>query len=272
MVPVRALLAATLVWAAIAVPARAEVPDALDRATVSVGGFYPVVDARLSADGPEVAGSDIDFQRDLGLDKHRTLTNLRLDLLLFDSQGFSIGGYQYSKDSGATLARDIHFAGNDYNVDAFVRAGLRLDTWNAAWHWWFPVDEADVFGVGLGAVYYDLRGSVEGSVTVNGSTATARGSAQGDAIAPLLTLGWRHAFTPNFRGYAEFAGVRKPSGTLTGHLLNGTLGMEYYPWQNLGLALEYSANDLDLKADKESWVGRARIRFHGPAAFVRLRF
>lgn len=272
MVPGRRLLAATLACAAMVSTVRADVPQALDRASISVGGFYPVVDARLSADGPQVSGSDVDFQRDLGLDKHRTLTNLRLDLLLFDSQGFSIGGYQYSKDGGATLVRDIRFAGNEYDVDAFVRAGLRLNTLNAAWHWWFPVDDADVFGVGLGAVYYDLKGTIEGGVTVNGSTTTARGSADGNAVAPLLTLGWRHAFTPNFRGYAEFAGVRKPSGTLTGHLLNGTLGMEYYPWQNLGFALEYSANDLDLKADKESWVGRARIRFHGPAAFVRLRF
>jgi hypothetical protein len=272
MVSGRGWLAAALASMVTIAGVRAEVPQALDRASLSVGGFYPVVDARLSADGPEVSGSDIDFQRDLGLDKHRTLTNLRLDLLLFDSQGFSIGGYQYSKNSGATLARDIHFAGNDYNVDAFVRAGLRLDTWNAAWHWWFPVDDADVLGVGLGAVYYDLRGTVEGGISVNGSTASARGSAEGNAIAPLLTLGWRHAFTPNFRGYAEFAGVRKPSGTLTGHLLNGSVGMEYYPWQNLGFALEYSASDLDLKADKESWEGRARIRFHGPAAFVRLRY
>jgi hypothetical protein len=66
--------------------------------------------------------------------------------------------------------------------------------------------------------------------------------------------------------------VRKPSGSLTGHLLNATVGMEYYVLQNLGLALEYSSNDLDLKADKDSWQGRARIHFHGPAAFVRLRF
>jgi hypothetical protein len=273
MVPVRSLLAVLACTAAVS-SVRAEVPQALDRASISVGGFYPVVDARLSADGTEAAGSDVvDFQRDLGLDKHRMLANLRLDLLLFDSQGFSIGGYQYSKDGGATLVRDIHFAGNDYNVDAFVRAGLRLNTYNAAWHWWFPVDDADVFGVGLGAVYYDLRGTIDGSISVNGGgTATARGSADGSAIAPLLTLGWRHAFTPDLRGYAEFAGVRKPSGTLTGHLLNGTLGLEYYPWRNLGFALEYSANNLDLKADKASWEGRARIHFHGPAAFVRFRF
>jgi hypothetical protein len=247
-------------------------PEALDRASLSIGGFYPVVDARLAADGPEVAGTNVDFERDLGLDKHRTLTNLRLDLLVFDSQGFSVGGYQYSRSAGAILDRQIAFAGNVYDVDAAVDASLRLNTFNAAWHWWFPAGDADVVGVGLGAIYYDLRGTLDGEVTVDGGSARASGTADGNAVAPLLTLGWRHAFSRDFRIYADFAGVRKPSGTLSGHLLNGTLGMEYYPWANLGFALEYSANHLDLKADKASWEGRARIHFHGPAAFVRLRF
>jgi hypothetical protein len=252
--------------------ARADVPEALDRVNLAVGGFYPVVDAKVSASGPQLAGSDVDFEHDLGLDKHRTLANVRLELLVFDSQGFSIGGYQYSKSAGATLARDIAFGGNDYDINAFVQASLRLYTYNAAWHWWFAPDVHDVFGIGLGATYYDLKGTIDGGLTVNGNSGSAHGEAEGSAVAPLLTLGWRHAFSDSFRGYVDFAGVRKPSGTLTGHLLNATVGMEYYVLQNLGLALEYSSNDLDLKANKDSWQGRASIHFHGPAAFVRMRF
>jgi len=252
--------------------ARADIPMALDRATVSFGGFYPSVDSTIAADGPGIAGSDISFQRDLGLDHHRTLTSGRIDLLVFDSQGFSIGGYQYSKKAGAQLARDIEFGGTDYHASAFVEARLRLVTVDAAWHWWFAVSDLDVVGVGLGAAYYNLKGTIDGGISVNDHSLSAHGEAQGDAIAPLLTLGWRHAFSEAVRTYAYFSGVRKPSGTLTGHLLNGTVGAEYYPWSNVGFALEYSANHLDLKADKESWDGRASIHFHGPAAFVRARF
>jgi hypothetical protein len=252
--------------------AHADVPQPLDRFSLSLGGFYPTVDARLSANGPGLAGTDINFERDLDLDRHRTLPNLHLEFLVFDSQGFSIGGYQYSRGAGTTLARNIVFDGNTYDTSAFVQARLRLDTYNAAWHWWFAPTAQDAFGVGLGATYYDLKGTLDGGVTVNGGSAQAHGEAEGSAAAPLLTLGWRHAFSDSLRWYLDVAGVRKSNGTLTGHLLNGTLGLEYYPLQNLGLALEYSTNDLELKADKESWQGRARIRFYGPAAFVRVRF
>lgn len=263
-----AVAAALLAFASAAC---AQVPEALDRASISLGDFFPNVDAKVSAGGPGIAGSNVDFQQDLGLDQRRSLPNFRAELLVFDSQGFSVGGYRYSRHAATSLAREVVFDGNDYAVDAHVQARLRLDTFHAAWHWWFAPDAQDVIGLGLGAAYYDLAGTIEGGVSVNGGSADGRGRAQGDAVAPLLTLGWRHAFSSDFRVYADFSGVRKPSGALTGHLLNGTLGMEYYPWRNVGVALEYSANDLDLKADKASWEGRARIHFHGPAAFVRFR-
>ena len=266
-----ARLAAVAVCA-FAQAAYAEIPSALDRASLSVGGFYPTIDSRISANGPAVAGTDLSFERDLGLDNNRALTNVRLELLVLDSQGFSIGGYQYSKGGGATLARDIVFGGTEYEASAFVEARLRLQTYNAAWHWWFAPTPEDVVGVGLGAAYYDLKGTIDGGITVNDHSASAHGEAEGNAIAPLLMLGWRHAFSDSLRGYAYFSGVRKPSGTLTGHLLNGTLGMEYYLWQHLGFALEYSANNLDLKAEKASWEGRASMHFYGPSAFVRVRW
>src|SRR5882757_6963674 len=103
----------TLAWlsavaaCAFAQGAVADIPEALDRASLSVGAFYPTVDTRISANGPAVAGTDLSFERDLGIDNHRALTNVRLELLVLDSQGFSVGGYEYSKGAGTSLARDI---------------------------------------------------------------------------------------------------------------------------------------------------------------------
>lgn len=258
--------------AALVHPAIADVPLPLDRFTLSAGGFYPIVDARVAANGPQVLGSDISFQHDLGLDKHRTLPSLRLEWLVFDSQGFSIGGYQYSKTARATLARDITFGGDEFDINAFVEAGLRLYTYDATWHWWFAPGDHDVVGVGLGAVYYQIKGTIDAGITVNGGSAGAHGEAEASAVAPMLTFGWRHAFTQNLRVYFDASGVRKNSGTLTGHLVDATAGLEWFVFHNIGLALEYSSNALSLKAKKDAWQGRASIDFHGPAAFVRIRF
>jgi hypothetical protein len=254
------------------VPAHADIPGPLDRLSFSFGDYYPTVETKVSASGPGITGSDVNFQRDLGLAEHRSLPAFRLDMLLFDSQGISLGGYVYSKQAHARLDRDLVFDDDVFHVDAFVDAKLTLRTYHAEWRWWLAPSDYDVIGVGLGAVYYDLLGSINGGLSVNGGSVHGQGKAEGDAVAPLATLAWRHSFSEEWRGYADFSGVRKPYGTLQGHLINGTLGIEYMPWKNLGFALEYSANDLDLKAEKDSWQGRARIHFYGPAAFLRVRY
>lgn len=260
------------VLAAAAVSARADVPEALDRVSLSAGGYYPTVDAAASANSGSVAGTKVDFQKDLQLDNHRTLPVGRLDFLVFDNQGFSIGGYHYSRGASAMLERDVEFDGNDYQVGADVTARLQIDVLTGEWHWWFAPTALDVVGVGLGAVYYKVHGSIEGNFSVDGLSVSGHGAAGDDAVAPLATLAWRHAFSPDCRAYAEFSGVWKNFGTIRGHQTNETVGVEYFPWRNLGFALEYEANDLDLKSAGASWDGRAQIRFHGPAAFVRVRY
>ena len=251
--------------------ALADPPMPLDRVSLWLGGFYPTIDARVSADGPDSTGTIVDFRRDLGLDRHRVLANARMDFLVFDNQGFSLGGYRYSRDASTTLARDIHFAGIDYKTDASVAARLTLQTFDASWHWWFSPSLHDVIGLGLGVAYYDLRGTINGDVSVNGDSAAGRGEVDASAFAPLLTIGWKHAFSDRFRLFANVSGVRKNGGQVSGHLLNARLGVEYFPWQDIGLALEYDSSDLTLHADKASWQGQGRIRFRGPAAFVRVR-
>ena len=251
--------------------AHAEIPAPLDRLAISFGDFYPTVETRVSANGPGIVGSEVDFQHDLGLSEHRSLPAFRVDALLFDNQGLSFGGYTYSKQASARLNRDLVFDDDVFRINAFVDAKLTLRAYHAEWRWWLAPDDNDVVGIGLGGVWYDLRGTIDGGLSINGGSVHGRGSAEGDAIAPLVTLGWRHSFNAAWRAYADLSGVRKPFGTLQGHLVNGTLGLEYMPWKNAGFALEYSANDLDLKAAKESWEGRARIHFYGPAAYLRVR-
>lgn len=266
----------TLYWSALALSAfaasvRAEIPAPLDRLSISFGDFYPTVETRVAANGPGIMGSEVDFQRDLGLSEHRSLPAFRVDALLFDSQGLSLGGYTYSKQASARLNRDLVFDDDVFRVNAFVDAKLTLRVYHAEWRWWFAPGDNDVIGLGLGAAYYDLHGTIDAGLSINDGAVHGRGSAEDNAFAPLLTLGWRHSFNDAWRIYADVSGVRKPFGTLQGHLLNGTLGLEFMPWKNAGLAFEYSANNLDLKADKSDWEGRARLHFYGPAAYLRVR-
>jgi hypothetical protein len=250
----------------------ADVPEPLDRLSVAIGGYYPTVDSAVTANSASVKGTTVNFQKDLNLDNHRTLPTGRIDFLVFDNQGFSISGYQYSRSAGTMLSRDVEFDGDHFQVGADIMAHLRIEVLTGAWHWWFTPTAQDVLGFGLGAVYYDVHGSIGGTLSVANASISGSGAAGDDVLAPLATFAWRHAFSHDMRAYAELSGVWKDGGNIRGHQANGIVGMDYFPWRNLGFALEYDANDLTLKSDRNTWDGKAQIKFYGPAAFVRARF
>ena len=129
----------------------------------------------------------------------------------------------------------------------------------------------DGFGIGLGAAYYhaNLNGTATG--VVNGETATARDSIGEHAFAPLLEVGWRHAFTPDLRMYAEASGIKKNGGRINGHIYGGNIGVEWFPFKNIGFVADYGISKIKLHRDSERNAD-LNIRLTGPSAYVKVRF
>ncbi len=259
---------AALPWSA---AARAEVPMALDRINLSLGGYYASSDALVRVDG-DVRGSDVRLERDVGLARERTIGRLRLAVLAWDSQGFEIDGYRLRRHGERSLSRALVYDDATYDVDARVRGDLDIDFASVAWRWWVAAGEHDVWGLGLGGGYYRLRGVLQGDARVNGEATYARTEDSADAWAPLLELGWRHAFSPRLRLYADVAGVEKDWGPVTGHIYNAALGVEWFPWKHLGLGAEYGAQRIVVNVGRSDFHGHVRLDLDGPSMFARLRF
>ena len=88
----------------------------------------------------------------------------------------------------------------------------------------------------------------------------------------MLTLGWRHAFNDQWRMYADASGVKKNGGSLDGHIWNAALGVEYFPWQNVGIGAEYGLTRIKLNQSKRNYDASLDMRLDGPSLFLRLRF
>lgn len=257
-----------------AMPARADPPLPLDRVSLSLGAYRADISADARIDGEDgTIGSDVNFERDFGLAKDRTIGRARFSFLIGDSQGFEVDAYRLRRDGSAVLDRAITYDGHVYDVNAAVFGRLNMDFSSVAYRWWIPTGERDVWGVGVGGAYYRIRGVVEGEAMIdNGETEFARIEDSASAWAPLLELGWRHAFSDNVRIYADISGVGKHWGSLTGHIYNANLGFEWYFLQNLGLGLEYGAQRILVDTDRDDFNGRLKLRLDGPSAFLRTRF
>lgn len=246
-------------------PVLADPSPALDRLNFSVGGYY--VDPTFNLSGNTRYGSvnsgDIDRNR-------TTLPRVRAELLLWDSQGLSFDYFAYRKTYSGTFDRTIP-VGNNSSLSGNAEANIEVDLAKFACKWWFGSGN-DVFGVGVGAGYYRAHLDANASASLNGTSGSLSESYTEKAFAPLLELGWKHAFSKNLRMYAEASGVKKNWGNLTGHLYNAALGMEWYPLENIGVGADYGITRIKLNRASDNTDANLDIRLKGPSAYLKVRF
>jgi len=249
-------------------PAFAEPSPALDRFSLSVGAFSAEPTVSASVNTPYGRLDSGDVQRG-----NVTLPRVQADVLLGDSQGLSFDYYRYSRDFSQSVAGGGTIGGTALAGGAGVDLGLRLDFAKLAYKWWIGSGDT-VLGLGAGAAYYRATLDTNANVVVNGQSAFFSQRDSEDAIAPLLEVGVRHAFTPDLRVFVDASGVRKVGGDFRGNIYNAAAGVEWFPVKNIGLVLSYNVTNIDLRRDFDSGDSTARlhVRLKGPSAFLKARF
>jgi hypothetical protein len=250
----------------------ADQSPALDRASVWLGGYYTHMDTVIGASDKNggYTGS-VDLESDLGFDSHKATPRARLDFLIGDHQGFSFDYYDARRTRSKSMTRDFSYGGTHYIASASVRGKLNFNFGSAAYRWWLGSGN-DVFGIGLGAAYYGVHASISGQARLNDEVVQASSSSSETAWAPMLQLGWRHAFDSNMRMYVDLSGVKRNSSRLGGHIYKASVGFEWFPWTHVGLGAEYGYSRIFLRQHRDNFNDGLDMTLSGPSLFARLRF
>lgn len=256
------LLASALSLNAFAAPS-----PALDRVSIWLGGYRANVDGRLSLSSPTLGSTG--EQRIIDADD--TVKRARADVLIGDSQGFSVDYYRLSSKESRGVSEAFTYDGNSYDINATIDNDTTIDLGNVSYRWWLG-SGSTVFGLGVGAAYYRLDNTLSATASLNGSTAQGIERTNKSGWAPLLTLGWRTQINDNFRVYADLSGAKKNGDSLAGEIINAALGVEYFPWKNIGVGAEYAGTRISLKRNDDGDEARLKVKLHGPAVYLRLRF
>lgn len=266
------LLAMCALFGACLSVAHAQQSPTLDRLDIGIGGYYATSDTTVGASIPEgFAAASINLEDDLGLDNRGLSARIRADVLIGDHQGLSFDYYRYSRDNAQAWQRSIDWQGDVHHLHAKLDGKLAFAFGSVAWRWWFGSGD-NVIGLGLGASHYRASASLVGSLQVDDKTYDLDERTGTGAWAPLLQLGWRHMFAPQWRMYFAGAGVFKNGGKLQGHIYNASLGVEWLPTRRLGFAVEYGINSIHIKQSHEHYRDSLDLELNGPSAFVYLRF
>lgn len=265
----RFLVAAGLIYGG---AAAAQHSPALDRVSIWLGGYYAQSDTILRASTPDGSTwGDLNLEDDLGFRKYSWSPRLRADFLIGDSQGLSIDYYRFLRDRSKVLRDSVTYNGDTYDAEASVRGKLGFDFGSVAYRWWIGKGN-DVFGVGLGAGYYRVDASIAGQASLNGNTAQAESSTEASGWAPLLQLGWRHAFNGHWRMYVNASGVKKNGGHLYGHIYDAALGVQWFPTEHFGISAEYDVDRIRLHQRHETFNDSLDLRLDGPSVFATFRY
>lgn len=245
--------------------ALADPSPALDRFSVSAGAFY--ADPRIGLNANTNYGRINSPDEEPG---HATVPRVKAELLLGDSQGLSFDYYRYDKSYDPSLSGSSVINGIPVSGNASLDGKLRLDLAQLAYKWWIGSGN-DVFGIGAGAAYYHARLSGTATATALGVTTSGTDSVSESAYAPLIELGYRHAFTPNLRLVADASGVKKNGGRINGHIYSGTVGVEWFVAKNVGLVADYGISKISLNRDSDN-SAQFDVRLKGPSAYLKVRF
>lgn len=244
----------------------------LDRVSLWLGGYYATSDTTVyAASKGDLVSGNLNLEDDLGFKPRKVTPRVRLDLLVGDKQGFSLDFYRYERTRDKSLSRSITYDGTTYDAAAKVHGDLNFDFGSVAYRWWFGSGD-DVFGLGLGASYYRVKAGVRGQASLNDHRVHAETSTEANAWAPLLQIGWRHAFNDRWRMYFDASGVLKNGGNLDGHIYNASLGVQWFPWKNIGLSAEYGISRIRLHQQHHRYNDSLDLKLDGPSLFAIFRF
>lgn len=251
-----------------ALPAHAEKSDAVDRVSVWLGGYQADAEGDLTITN---AAETESTGKQRILEGADTIKRARIDFLLFESQGFSVDYYQFERRDARSVGGAFTYGGINYTATGELAARSKIDIGNLSYRWWIGGRDT-AFGLGLGATYLKFGIDYTASATLGGASASIVDNNTKHVWAPLATLGLRHRLTDQVRVYADLSAARKNGEENGGDIVNAGVGVEYFPWQNVGVGAEYGGTRIRYRYKNDELHAKLDLKTSGPSVFLRLRF
>ena len=240
-------------------PGTAHAVEPLDTFSFRIGGYITSWDTKVRADGATTRGTEIDFDRDIGLDDSATVGYVGVTWRPWERHEFGLTYYQDDADATRTISRDITFQDTTYPVNSTISADVGIDAYEAYYVWWGATRENWALGPRVGMIWYRLDIAMALQVDANGAVAGGAFREEASADLPSFTLGGAWRWTPggqgNWRIGADVGYFQANVADVDADVTFGRIGVEWFPWERSGFSLDYTVSKITADADKSDFVG-----------------
>lgn len=248
----------------------------IDNFRVSLGGYIiTTYESTVSLTEPNLgAGISISPEDTLGLDTRQTVFRLDGYYRFNKSHGLTYSWFQISSNGSKTLDEEFEWTDRDGNtitipVGAQIDSVLRYDIYKLGYLWSFYHSKKVELSVGAGLHITKLGLDINASTTSSGLDAT---DVKVTAPLPVLSLALTYNVTPKFSWYLKSELFSLSFDEYDGTYTDGSAGLEYRIWKNVGLGLGVSSNSLDLTQTTGDYKLKYSNRITGIQAYLAAYF
>jgi hypothetical protein len=270
---------------ALASPAAAQIFDQTyldnkglsDRFTLNIGSFITTISTNAEASG-DAGGEEVDLEDDLGLRPDIGEFRLSAEWRLARKHALTFGYWGTRRDAETTLEEDIEWDDVIYPVSATLRTESAFDSLKLGYRYSFVNNGTVDFGASIGFSVLQFKFALEGEAEIigpGGPIGTEQRREEEDLIAPVPVVGlnveW--ALRPRLflRGGLEY--FKANYEEYTGELLDGIVGLDWFPWKHVGFGAAY--NYVTVQLTKEGGVLEefsVDYNYDGVFAYLRLAY
>jgi hypothetical protein len=246
-------------------------PWFVERFKLTGGFFVPVSNTNIQVGiKGGVAGTDIDFEKDLGFNKDQLTFLSNFQWRITRRSRINLNYYNIPRSSTHTLDKDISFNGQTFPVNATVNSYFNTAIYQFSYG--FAILEKPKYEFGL-IIGTHLVGGKAG-ISLNSDKINASTNSNFGFTAPLPDLGiWGgYAFNKHLAMNLDASYLSLTVGDISGSILAYNLLFIYRVIDKLDVSLGYSGLNCRVDAVKTNVEGHFKWGYNGPSLGVSYSF
>jgi len=256
------------VWLLLMTPAFAFAePGVDDRFSISLGAFVTDRSTDTQLDSDVLGkGTVIDFEDDLGLDSSDSVFRIDGHYRFSQKHRVNFSVFDLSRDSSATILRDIQYGDKIFPIDTVVNTSFDLNIYKLTYAYSFMQRDSGYLGVSLGIHIGDSKIGLDqqslGQFEVSSITAPL----------PVIGLIGEYELTDRLTLGASGELFAFEFDNVDGSLVDLYVGIDYQIIDHIALGLGFNSVHFDVDATKSDFSGSLDWRYEGALLFFKFDF
>jgi hypothetical protein len=243
----------------------------VEKFKLTAGLFVPVNNTKVQVEANgSAAGTDIDFQKDLGFDAAQLTFLANFQWRISRRSRINLSYYDMNRTATHTLQKDIIFNDQTYKINSSVDTYFNTAIYQFSYGYAFIEKPGYEVGVLIGAHTVGTKAGI----SLNGTSTGVSQNNNFGFTAPLPDLGiWGgYAFNNQFAVNLDFDYLSLTINNINGRIIAYNLVFSYKLTKQLDLSLAYSGLNFNVKTTKKDITGDFRWGYNGPSLGLTFSF